>query len=75
MIVESSFERVLVMLHKNLASGFSCGGHADGEGYLSMSRMKAFEETGIDNLALWDTAIDCDVHRIPEFGDEKALSL
>lgn len=72
MIVESSFERVLVMLHKKLGIWLQPGGHADGEGYLSnVAYREAFEETGIENLALWTTAIDCDVHRIPEFGDEK----
>lgn len=72
MIVENSYERVLVMLHKKLGIWLQPGGHADGEGYLSnVAFREAFEETGIDNLALWPTAIDCDVHRIPEFGDER----
>ena len=72
MIVEKSHERVLVMLHKKLGIWLQPGGHADGEGYLSnVAFREAFEETGIENLALWPTAIDCDVHRIPEFGNEK----
>ena len=72
MIIESSYERVLVMLHKKLGIWLQPGGHADGEGYLSnVAFREAFEETGINNLALWTTAIDCDVHKIPEFGDEK----
>ena len=71
-IVENSHERVLVMLHKKLGIWLQPGGHADGEGHLSnVAFREALEETGIENLALWPTAIDCDVHRIPEFGDEK----
>ena len=72
MIIESSYERVLVMLHKKLGIWLQPGGHADGEGYLSnVAFREAFEETGINNLALWTNAIDCDVHKIPEIGDEK----
>ena len=72
MIIESSYDRVLVMLHKKLGIWLQPGGHADGEGYLSnVAVREAYEETGINNLALWTTAIDCDVHKIPEFGDEK----
>ncbi len=72
LIVENSRERVLVMLHKKLGIWLQPGGHADGEGYLSnVSYREAFEETGIRGLALWSNAIDCDVHKIPEYGNEK----
>ena len=72
-IVEKSRERVLVMLHKKLNIWLQPGGHADGEGYLgNVAHREAVEETGIQNLTLFTPAIDCDVHRIPKFGDEKA---
>jgi len=72
LIVENSQERVLVMLHKKLNIWLQPGGHADGEGYLSnVAHREAEEETGIQNLMLVTPAIDCDVHRIPRFGDEK----
>tara|TARA_B100001079_G_scaffold66116_1_gene56284 strand:- start:79 stop:675 length:597 start_codon:yes stop_codon:yes gene_type:complete len=72
LIVENSREKILVMLHKKLNIWLQPGGHADGEGYLcNVSYREAFEETGIKNLTLSTPAIDCDVHRIPKFGDEE----
>ena len=67
LVVDAARERVLLMLHAKLGMWLQPGGHADGEGHLaSVALTEAHEETGIDELRIAPTVVDCDVHEIPE---------
>ncbi len=71
LVVDDDRERVLLMLHAKLGRWLQPGGHADGEGHLAAVALReATEETGIESLRVLTPAIDCDVHRIPERGQE-----
>ena len=70
-VVSASGGQVLLIHHKKLHRWLQPGGHADGDGNLALVALKeASEETGIVGLQVVTTAIDLDIHSIPERGDE-----
>ena len=71
LVVDDTRTRVLLLLHAKLGRWLQPGGHADGEGHLgTVALTEAWEETGVEGLQLLGPAVDCDVHTIPERGDE-----
>lgn len=77
LVVSAPADRVLLVHHRKLQRWLQPGGHADpgettGE---AVALREAFEETGIEGLALHPRAprpLDVDVHAIPTFGGEPA---
>jgi 8-oxo-dGTP pyrophosphatase MutT (NUDIX family) len=66
LIVDASFERALLTHHKKLNRWLQLGGHCDGDANLAAAALReAFEESGIDGLAVLPAPIDLDIHPIP----------
>ncbi|MFQ5556901.1 MAG: NUDIX hydrolase [Acidimicrobiales bacterium] len=65
LVIDHRCERTLLMLHAKLAMWVQPGGHADGDANLAAVALReAAEETGIEGLRVWPTAIDLDVHEV-----------
>lgn len=73
-IVDTKRTRALLTHHAKLNKWLQPGGHCDGEGDVARVALReAQEETGIQQLRLWDERIfDVDAHEIPARGDEPA---
>lgn len=86
LVVNLSFDKVLLMLHAKLQKWLQLGGHVDGERDAASSALReAREESGQDEIELfrWDhfypheslgspLPFDCDVHSIPARKNEAA---
>lgn len=73
LVVNSSFDKVLLIHHKKLDLWLQPGGHADGDGNLAnVAIREVFEETGLENLKLVLPAFDIDVHTIPAIGNDES---
>ncbi len=69
LVLDSTVERTLLMLHTKLGRWLQPGGHADGDHELAGVALKeATEETGIEGLRVRVPAIDIDVHAV-DHGD------
>ena len=69
LVVDSTGERVVVLLHTKLRRWLQPGGHADGDHELAgVALREATEETGIDGLRVLVPAVDLDVHAV-DHGD------
>jgi len=72
-VVDRERGAALLVLHRKLQRWLQPGGHADGDEDLArVARRECVEETGIDGLEVFGTAIDTDVHEIPARADEPA---
>ena len=74
LVVSVDGARCLLHHHRKLDCWLQFGGHCDGEeDVLSVARREAYEESGIDGLAIASTRpFDLDIHEIPSFGNEPA---
>ena len=71
LVIDSTGERVLLLLHAKLGRWLQPGGHADGDHQLAgVALREATEETGIVGLRVLVPAVDLDVHEIPERGSD-----
>jgi 8-oxo-dGTP pyrophosphatase MutT (NUDIX family) len=69
LVVDSTGERMVVLLHTKLRRWLQPGGHADGDHELAgVALREATEETGIDGLRVLVPAVDLDVHAV-DHGD------
>lgn len=69
LVVDSTGERVVVLLHTKLRRWLQPGGHADGDHELAgVALREATEETGIEGLRVLVPAVDLDVHAV-DHGD------
>lgn len=67
-LLDASGERGLFTLHKKLKKWLQLGGHCDGDANLAgVALREAWEESGIDGLAVDPSPIRVDVHTIPEY--------
>ncbi|MFV0316366.1 MAG: NUDIX hydrolase [Microthrixaceae bacterium] len=70
LVIDSTGERTLVMLHTKLGRWLQPGGHADGDHELAgVALREATEETGIAGLRVRVPAIDIDIHAV-DHGDD-----
>ena len=66
LVLDARGERALLTHHRKLRRWLQLGGHCDGEGNLALVALtEAFEESGIEGLAIDPEPIDLDVHVIP----------
>jgi 8-oxo-dGTP pyrophosphatase MutT (NUDIX family) len=71
LIVDADCERALLTHHKKLGRWLQLGGHCDGDANLAgVALREAFEESGIDGLAVLPAPIDLDIHPIPARANE-----
>lgn len=69
LVVDSTGERMVVLLHTKLRRWLQPGGHADGDHELAgVALREATEETGIEGLRVLVPAVDLDVHAV-DHGD------
>jgi len=62
-VVNHEGDRGLILYHAKIKRWLQPGGHADGDANLAAVALReATEETGIDDLAVWPTPIDIDIH-------------
>jgi len=65
LVVDSTFSSTLLLLHAKLHIWVQPGGHADGDtNLMSVALREATEETGIQELRIWPTPIDLDIHEV-----------
>ena len=65
LVVDADANRTLVLFHTKLQIWVQPGGHADGDANLfGVALREAVEETGIEGLRIWPTALDLDIHRV-----------
>lgn len=75
-VLDSTGERVLLMLHRKLERWLQMGGHADGDGNLVGSALReATEESGIAELAIDPQLVDIDIHPLPIEGHDLHLDI
>jgi 8-oxo-dGTP pyrophosphatase MutT (NUDIX family) len=74
LVVSANGARCLLHHHRKLDRWLQFGGHCDGEeDVLSVSQREAYEESGIEDLAVASTRpFDLDIHEIPPLGSEPA---
>ena len=66
-VINSSFDKVLLILHRKLDRWLQPGGHADGnEDVLAVAKKELVEETGISADAVNEMIYDIDIHLIPQ---------
>ena len=71
LVVDAGFERALLTHHKKLNRWLQLGGHCDGDANLAAVALReAFEESGIEGLAVLPSPIDLDIHPIPARASE-----
>ncbi len=65
LVVDLAGDRTLLLLHTKLGIWVQPGGHADGDANLAAVALReATEETGIEELRVWPSAIDLDLHEV-----------
>lgn len=75
-VLDSTGERVLLMLHRKLERWLQMGGHADGDGNLAGSAVReAAEESGITGLVIDPDPVDIDIHPLPIPGHDLHLDI
>lgn len=68
LVLDADATSVLLVLHRKAHRWFQPGGHLESgdEGLRAGAAREAFEETGIDGLALTSDPVDLDRHRLAE---------
>ncbi len=65
LVLDSNLASTLLLLHTKLRIWVQPGGHADGDANLAAVALReATEETGIEGLRIWPSAVDLDVHEV-----------
>lgn len=76
LVLDSTGERILVLLHHKLGIWVQPGGHADGETNLvAVALREATEETGINGLLIDPIPVDLDVHQVAPPAEDPHLHL
>jgi len=74
LVVDADAVRTLMLFHTKLQIWVQPGGHADGDANLAgVALREAAEETGIEGLRVWPTALDLDIHRVDPPGEDPHL--
>lgn len=74
LVVDSTGENTLLLLHAKFGRWLQPGGHADGDANLAAVALReATEETGIDGLCIWPQPLHLDIHEVDPPGEDPHL--
>ena len=72
LVVREKDQKILLLFHTKLQKWLQPGGHADGDPNLARVALReAEEETGIDNLKIYQIPIDLDIHTVRPPGEKE----
>ncbi len=74
LVVDSTGDNTLLMLHAKFGRWLQPGGHADGDANLAAVALReATEETGIEGLRIWPQPLHLDIHEVDPPGEDAHL--